>query len=251
MQARSHFQAVLFLSLSLLITAPVGAYGQDAQLRVSERLRHRDRLASVALPANTVAAEFTVAPAPRVRAVRRAPTRQGLDVEAPPAPPAPPDPVKPETLDLVGNALGGGGFGGAAGRDFQSPGPPVLDHIELTTRQPWFHEKGNVRTALAYTTSTGAAPSWNFNKNFPGLMTVNLKVEEGATYLVDFVVSSWGSGTYQVETDSGMQEFADNGGDLEHLLVGLNATESGWVNLHLRREGTGYYVYSVIVNRME
>ena len=245
MLARSHLQAVFFLALSLLVAAPLAAYAQDSPARISERLRHRNRLAAVDLPATTVA----VAPPPRVRAVRRAPARQGLDVEAPPAPPAPPDPVKPETLDLVGNALGGGGFAGPGG--FQNPGPPVLDHIELTPRQPWFHDKGNVRTVLAYTVSTGTAPSWQFNTNFPGGMTVNLKVEEGRTYLVDFAVSSWGNGTYRVETDAGDQEFADAGGDLEHVLVGLNATESGWVKVQLSREGTGYYAYSVIVNRME
>jgi hypothetical protein len=154
-------------------------------------------------------------------------------------------------MDLVGNALGGGGFGGAGAGGFQNPGPPVLDHIELTPRQPWFNERGNIRTTLAYTASAGTVPSWNFNKNFPGAMTVNLKVEEGETYLVDFSVSSWGSGTYRVETDAGEQEFADNGGDLEHVLVALNASESGWVSVRLNREGTGYYTYAVIVNRME
>lgn len=249
MSARPHFQAFFFLALSLLVAGP--AYAQDRPVRVSEQVRHRDRLATVDLPANTVAVEFTVAPAPRVRAVRAAPTRQGSGVEAPPPAPTSRDPIEPETMALVGNALGGGGFGGGASGDFQNPGPPVLDHIELTPRQPWFNERGNVHTVLAYSASTGSVPSWNFNKNFPGLMTVNLKVEEGATYLVDFSVSSWGSGTYRVETDSGDQEFADNGGDLEHVLVALNASESGWVSVRLKREGTGHYTYAIIVNRME
>jgi len=154
-------------------------------------------------------------------------------------------------MDLVGKALGGGGFGGAGGRDVQSPGPPVLDHIELSARRPWVQEKGYVKFFLPYSINPAAA-STDFNTNYPGSMTVVLKVEQGATYLADFAVKSWGAGTYVVETEGGSQEFGDPQGNLEHVLVALQATESGWIDVKFERpEGTGYYLYSVKVDRME
>ena len=52
MLARSQFQAVFFLALSLLVAAPLAAYAQDGPVRLSERLRHRDRLATADLPAD-------------------------------------------------------------------------------------------------------------------------------------------------------------------------------------------------------
>lgn len=154
-------------------------------------------------------------------------------------------------MDLVGAALGGGGFGGAGAGGFQNPGPPVLDHIELSARSTWVHEKGYLDFVLPYDINP-ATPSITFNKNFPGAMTVKLKVEEGETYLVDFAVSSWGKGTYRIETSGGEQEFDDPQGKLEHVLVALNATESGWTNVRFKRTGdSGHYLYSVRVDRME
>lgn len=247
--------AVLCLTLSLLVAAPIVASAQDARVRVSERLRHRDRLAAVDLPVNTVAAEFTLASkaaAPvRVRAVRAAPARAGWELEAPRVPPVPPSPVPKGTMELVGAALGGGGGGGAGGGDFQNPGPPVLDHIELSARRLWVNEKGYLDFLLPYQLNP-SMPSINFNKNFPGSMTVRLKVEEGKTYVVDFAVKSWGQGTYRIETSGGTQEFEDIQGKLEHILVALNATESGWTDIKFDRTGdTGHYLFTVHVDRME
>jgi len=254
MRPRSQGTARLLLILTFLVVGPASAFSQDAQVRVSERLRHKNRVASVDLPANTVVAEFTLASrdaAPvRVRAVRRTPARASREVSAPATPPVPPDPVEPQTLDLLGVALGGG-FGGAGAGDFQNPGPPVLDHIELSARTLWIHEKGYLDFVLPYQLNP-STPSINFNKNFPGVMTVRLKVEEGKTYLVDFAVSSWANGTYRVETSGGEQEFDDPQGKLEHVLVALNATESGWTNVRFQRLGdSGHYLFTVHVDRME
>jgi hypothetical protein len=252
MSHRPNWTRAVLLTLSLIVAAPLAAFAQDARVRVPERMRHRDRMSAVALPATVVAAEFTLAPAApvRARAVRRAPARAAGDLEAPPAPPVPPDPMAPETMDLLSEALGGGGFGGAGAGGFQNPGPPVLDHIELSARQTWANEKGYLDFLLPYDINP-ATPSINFNKNFPGRLTVRLKVEEGKTYLVDFAVSSWGSGTYSVETSGGEQEFDDPQGNLEHVLVALNATESGWTDVRFDRTGTGHYLYTVTVDRME
>jgi hypothetical protein len=112
-------------------------------------------------------------------------------------------------------------------------------------------EKGYVKFFLPYSIDPSAA-STDFNTNYPGAMTVVLKVEQGKTYLADFAVKSWGAGTYVVETEGGSQEFGDPQGKLEHVLVALQATESGWIDVKFQRtEGTGYYLYSVKVDRME
>lgn len=252
--------AVLFLALSLVVAAPIAAFAQDAPVRVSERLRHKDRLAAVDLPANTVVAEFTlasVAAAPvRVEVVRAVPARAGREMQTPPVPPVAPDPLPSETMDLVAVALGGGGGGGgggagAASGDFQNPGPPVLNHIELSARRPWVNEKGYLYFLLPFSLNP-SSPSINFNKNFPGSLTVKLKVQEGETYLVDFSVKSWGSGTYRIETSGGSQEFADTQGKLEHVLVVLHATESGWTDIKFDRTGdSGHDLFTVHVDRME
>ena len=55
-----------------------------------------------------------------------------------------------------------------------------------------------------------------------------------------------------METSAGDQEFEDVQGKLEHVLVALNATESGWTSLEFNRTGdTGHYLYSVKVDRVE
>jgi hypothetical protein len=258
MSFRPRIKSVVLLAVSLLIAAPMAASAQDRAVRVPERLRHRDRLAAVDLPANTVAAAFSVAPGVararvRARVVRGAPAGANRELQAPTNPPAPPDPMEPETMNLVAVALGGGGGGGGAGAaaDIQNPGPPVLDHIELSARRLWVNEKGYLDFILPYELNP-STPSINFNKNFPGIMTVRLKVEEGKNYLVDFSVKSWGQGTYRVETSGGEQEFDDPQGKLEHVLVALSATESGWTNVKFQRLGdSGHYLFTVHVDRIE
>ncbi len=255
MSPRPRCTTVLCMILSLLVATPLAASDQDAPVRVSERLRHKARLAAIELPTNTVVAEFTLASKAatpvRMRAVRAAPARAVRGVQAPPAPPVPPDPVPPGTINLVAGALGGGGFGGAGAGGLQNPGPPVLDHIELSARRMWVNEKGYLYFLLPFSLDP-SSPSINFNKNYPGSMIVKLKVEEGETYLIDFAVKSWGKGTYRIETSGGSQEFEDTQGKLEHVLIALNATESGWTDVGFDRTGdTGHYLYSVRVDRMD
>lgn len=237
--------AVLMSSITLALAVPAPASAQEAS--ASERLRHKDRLAKLHLPAAVAAADFVVG-AGRARAVRGAPPaaiRARVADGAPP--PSLPGPVPSQTKVIVMGALGGGPSGGPA--DVQNPGPPVLDHIELSARRPWANEKGYVEFLLPYDVDT-SVPAVNFNKNYPGVLEVHLKLEEGRSYLVDFALSSWGAGTYRAEVDGFAQEFADPKGELEHVLVALQATEDGWTRISFRREGTGYYLYTVTAERV-
>lgn len=237
--------SALAVVLSLGAASPSTA---QERARISEQLRHRDRLVAVELPPTAVVAEFTVGARPARAGRLSAPTpRAGIALERAPAP-ALPAPVPGPTMDLIGAALGGGIGGGPS--DVEVPGPPVLDHIELSARRPWFPERANVEFLLPYDVNPGT-PSVTFNKNFPGLLRVNLKLEEGRSYLIDFALSSWGAGTYRIEVEGASQEFEDPQGDLTHVLVAVQATESGWVGLDFRREGTGYYLYTVTADRVD
>ena len=180
---------------------------------------------------------FTVAPVQRTAAIL-------MPIALTPEPPAPLDAkIKSGILQ----SLGGGGDIPAPG-EIKAQSKPVLEHIVLSAKQPFFSERGFLTLTLAYTVHPETAI--NFNSNFPGSAGVKLKVEEGRTYLLDFAVKSWGSGTYLVETESGNQEFADTSASKEHILVALNATSSGWTTVRLNRDGTDYHLYYVEGTRL-
>lgn len=251
MSSRSRHLAVLFLTLSLVVIAPISAFAQDAPARVSERLRHKDRLASADLPANTVAAVFTVAPgvtaSVRARTAERPPARIRQKGEAPQVPPGAPDPVPQETMDRIAVALGGG----AGDRGVRMPGNPVYGNVAFSLRRMGVNEAGDLDAALSYDLDPSAAAT-QFIKNSAGSMTIRLRVEEGKTYVVDFSVKSSGSGIYRVETSGGSRDFEDNQGQLEHVLVVLEATESGWTEVDIGRMGDSrHWVLEVRVSRIE
>jgi len=135
------------VALSLVVVAPIGAFAQDAPVRVSERLRHKDRLAAVDLPANTVVVELTLASVPaapvRVGVIKAVPARAGRESLAPRVPPVAPDPLPSETMDLVAVALGGGGGGGG---DFQAMMESYQTYIteDNKLRKKYEDENGNL-----------------------------------------------------------------------------------------------------------
>ncbi len=161
--------------------------------------------------------------------------------------PEPPALLGANTKSGILKSLGGNGDLPAPG-EIKAQSKPVLEHIVLSAKQPFFSERGFLTLALAY--SFHPETAINFNRNFPGSAGVKLKVEEGRTYLLDFAVKSRGSGTYLLETESGQQEFADKSAQKEHILVALNATSSGWTTVRLNRDGTDYHLYYVEVTRV-
>lgn len=179
---------------------------------------------------------FKVSPSSRPQAVLAANARV----------PDPPEPINPSMMDSILKGIGGGGGVPSAG-DVKAKPKPELDHIVLTSQKPFYNEKGYLRLTLPYTFQPESAIV--LNKNFPNVVGVMLKVEKGGLYLVDYAVNAIGSGSYKVETESGDQLFNDSNGKLEHVLVALNATTSGWTSLRLKREGTGYNLYSVEVTK--
>jgi hypothetical protein len=95
--------------------------------------------------------------------------------------------------------------------------------------------------------STGVV---QFSTNYLNFTTVHLNVAEGASYLVDFAVDAWGSGTYRVTSGDNAQTFPNSNGQ-QHLMVGVQAATAGWVSVQLTRtDGSGYYVHEVRVTRV-
>ena len=166
---------------------------------------------------------FTVSPVDRPAAIL-APNAQVA------GPPEPVDPaMKKEALAGISGVEGGAQF-------------------VLTSRQPYIKEQGYLTLTLPHTVHPESAIV--FNTDFPGAVGVKLKVENGGLYLVDFAVKAAGAGVYKVVTESGMQEFEDSNGKLEHLLIALSADASGWTTMRMNRTGASYNLYSVEVTRV-
>ncbi len=165
--------------------------------------------------------------------------------EHPPQRPKPLDRgAKERALESVG---GGGGGGMPTPGNFETTPEVKLEHIVLSAKRPFYNKRGYLKTTLAFTADPNS--NINFNTNFPGMATIYLNVEQGHTYLLDFSVSSWATGTYKIKTESGSQSFDDPGGHAEHILIGLNAQSSGWTPIEFDRQGPGYYLYSIEVTR--
>ena len=81
-----------------------------------------------------------------------------------------------------------------------------------------------------------------------GMASVRLKVQAGATYLLDFAVSGLGQGVYTLAAESGQREFDDPEGAPRHLLIGLKAEATGWTGVRLQRSGAGFHLHSVEIS---
>jgi len=159
--------------------------------------------------------------------------------------PVAPDPISPSAKAEILKSIGGSGNVPSAQSE-DTAAKSVLEHIVLTSKQPFVNEKGYLRLTLPQTFHPESPIV--FNKEYPSTMSVNLKVEEGGLYLVDFAVKGVGPGTYKVVTEAGSQEFKDTGGNLKHALIALNAAASGWTGVSMTHTGT-YNLFSVEVTR--
>ncbi len=118
-----------------------------------------------------------------------------------------------------------------------------INSITLSPKNPYMEGQGLLTVTLA--ASVHPETAIKFEPKNAGSAGVKIKVEKGQKYLLDFFVRSLGSGSYQVETENGKQEFVDEAGQRTHVLIALSASSSGWTTVRLRREGTGYYLYAV------
>jgi len=160
--------------------------------------------------------------------------------------PVAPDPISSSAKAEILKSIGGSADVPSAQSE-DTAEQSVLEHIVLTSKQPFVNEQGYLRLTLPQTVHPESPVV--FNKKYPSTMSVNLKVEEGGLYLVDFAVKGVGPGTYKVTTEAGSQEFEDTGGNLNHVLIALNAEGSGWTGVSMIHTGT-YNLFSVEVTRV-
>ncbi len=137
---------------------------------------------------------------------------------------------------------------GARGTVRAAPGPR-LDQLTLTVRNPYAHELGDLYFYSAYSVSPASDHARIDPKE--GLLGIRLKLEAGKSYLLDLAVHGGGiPGTYILKTPSGTHSI-DAPTEEHHILVGLNATGSGWTNIRLSREGWWFTFLSVEVTRVQ
>lgn len=122
-------------------------------------------------------------------------------------------------------------------------GKPSVDDVNATTMA----FSGKACLTFALPDELGPEHGVKFDINFPWSASVNLNVDKGRTYLVDFAVNSWSGGSYEIETATGSQVFAHTNGTRGHVLVGVNAAGSGWTAVRIKHTGTGYDLHSVEV----
>lgn len=222
-------------AIAVLLLAVLAAPGAAAQ--------SGEQAAAAAAPPESAAGQavkvFTVSPAMRYRAIM------------PPAAPGSERSLEPPALDpaLVRAALGSFGGGMPATGDGVAVAERVLDQFSLTAQKMSFPKRGYLILDLAH--QVDAQAGVQFRMNSPGSATVNLNIEKGRAYLLDFAVNSWGDGAYQIETEGGAQSFQDPRGEMQHLLVGIEAATTGLSTITLRRSGSGYYLHAVTVSWLE
>ncbi len=159
-------------------------------------------------------------------------------------------PNRPPTLggrerQAILEQVSGGGSGGVpVPNDIQTQGKtPTLSHLLLTVRRPWFVHRGFL--AGEGVARLDSRSVMRFEESVPGRAIVGLNVVEGLTYLVDFLVGGEGAGDYVFESSSGEQVFTDPVGERNHVLVAIQAQNSGWTEISLRRNGGAFDLHTV------
>lgn len=190
----------------------------------------------------------TQSSAPGVQTFRVNPVSRPVAILAPNAlVPGPPEPIDTSKMKDILASLGGGGSRVPPAGTGEADSEPVLNHIVLTSRKPYFEEKGYLTLTLPRTFHPESAIV--FDENSAAAVGVKLMVEKGGLYLVDFAVRAMEAGAYTVETESGAQGFEDSDGNLEHVLIAIRAGASGWTTMRMNRTGAGFNLYSVEVTR--
>ena len=87
----------------------------------------------------------------------------------------------------------------------------------------------------------------HFDESVQGRAVIGLNLVAGHAYLLDFLINGEGEGIYTIESSAGIQEFPDPDGERGHILVALQAQESGWAELSLRRSAGSFDLHSVEV----
>lgn len=120
------------------------------------------------------------------------------------------------------------------------------DYFVLTMSEPL--GKGGDYLSFTNTLNFNPISGARFGRDGNGVAWLHLMVEEGHTYLVDFVVTSFGAGSYRLAVESNEHTVEDLGGSFNHVTARLKASSSGSARVSLRQDvGNGFRLYAVAV----
>ena len=129
---------------------------------------------------------------------------------------------------------------------FQAHMDRSTDYFVLTMSEP-VGEGGNY---LSLVDSRHFNPNLHagFGMDRSGWAWLHLVVEEGRSYLIDFVVESYGAGSYRLKVESNEFNLEDLGGSYDHVTALLKASSSGEARVGLTQDvGSGFNLYAVAV----
>jgi len=157
-------------------------------------------------------------------------------------------PSAPATLDPGRRAAALEALGLQAPEAAGDEAAPTFDALRLTAAQPWVEN-------AAFLVMTGAQTvhpesSMQFPAAPSGFAALRMRVEQGASYLVDFAVRGEGAGAYQVKSDSLTLTVDDPHATADHVLTAVEAAGSGWVTVRLERSAGGFHLYAVELTRI-
>ena len=143
--------------------------------------------------------------------------------------------------------VSGGGTGGIPLlNNIQTQGrTPTLRQLILTVKRPWYVHRAFLSSEGAQ--RVDARSVMHFDESMPGRAVIGLNLIAGSTYLLDLLIDGEGEGIYIVETSAGLHEYPDPEAKRTHVLVALQAEQSGWIELSLRRSAGAFNLHSVEV----
>lgn len=87
-----------------------------------------------------------------------------------------------------------------------------------------------------------------FDASSRGSLTLDINMESGYRYYIQFFIEPLGPGIFQIFSGSDQQQYQDPNGDMKSILVSLKPMSSGWARLELNRTfGTGFILHAVDV----
>jgi len=151
-----------------------------------------------------------------------------------------------ERQALIEEISGGGSGGVPLLNNIQTQGrTPSVRQLILSPKRPWYVHRAFLSSEGAQ--RVDARSVMHFNQSMPGKAVVGLNLIAGQAYLLDFLINGEGEGVYSIESSAGTQEFPDPDGERGHILVALQAEQSGWIELSLSRSAGSFDLHSVEV----
>ena len=110
------------------------------------------------------------------------------------------------------------------------------------------HIKDRAWLTLENASSVNPKQGIIFDAASRGRLTLDINVESGHRYGIQFFLEPLGPGIFEILSNSDQQQYKDANGEMKSILVYLRAMSSGWTRLELNRTfGVGFILHAVDV----